>query len=130
MGKSKVFLKYYHYDELKSVLDQYIAYAVIIQKYIRGWLAIRQVSERVKKSKLEQNRLAEFCGRLSLQADSFYETVAKTSVSETTQKSSSHVKRDRPESSNYYETNYSDQKNHTYLSIDQVNNKPPGRTSK
>lgn len=32
VGKSKVFLKYYHYDELKSILDQYIAYAIIIQK--------------------------------------------------------------------------------------------------
>jgi len=31
-SKTKVFLKYYHYDELKLILDQYINYATIIQK--------------------------------------------------------------------------------------------------
>jgi myosin III len=32
VGKSKVFLKYYHYDELKSNLNVYINAAIIIQK--------------------------------------------------------------------------------------------------
>ena len=31
-SKSKVFLKYYHYDELKSILEQYIFHAITIQK--------------------------------------------------------------------------------------------------
>ena len=30
--KTKVFLKYYHFEELKLILDQYVRYAVTIQK--------------------------------------------------------------------------------------------------
>lgn len=41
MGKTKVFLKYYHVDRLLQILDSYGRSAVKIQKAVRGWIARR-----------------------------------------------------------------------------------------
>lgn len=112
VGKSKVFLKYYHYDQLRTILDQYISYATIIQKYIRGWLATKVYNERLKQSKVEQNKVAEFTGLLSLQSGNVYQTISKTARYS--------IKSGR-ESPNYYDTNIIQQKNvHTYQSVNQT----------
>lgn len=132
VGKSKVFLKYYHYDQLKTILDQYISYATIIQKClsshkinsssfinlnclfffhfsvdIRGWLATKEWNERLKYAKIEQNKVAEFSGLLTLQSENIYQTISKTAQ---------HSIKSGRESPNYYNTNSTQHNSHTYLS--------------
>jgi len=103
--------------------------------YIRGWLAVQQVNKqvnrRMKTSKLEQNRVAEFCGHIKLQAECFYEKTVKTNVVETIQKSNGAVnKRDIQRSSYYYDVNYLNQKDNTYLSINHHKIAQTGRINK
>ncbi|XP_032241097.1 myosin-IIIb isoform X3 [Nematostella vectensis] len=42
MGKTKVFLKYYHVEKLGKMLEDYRVRVVIVQKVVRGWLARRR----------------------------------------------------------------------------------------
>ncbi|XP_051542770.1 myosin-IIIa-like [Myxocyprinus asiaticus] len=42
LGKTKVFLKYYHVEQLNLMVRQTTDRIVLVQAYIRGWLAFRQ----------------------------------------------------------------------------------------
>ena len=53
LGKTKVFLKYYHAEKLSKMYDDYIRRVVIVQSAIRRWLACKiyaQNKARVNKS--------------------------------------------------------------------------------
>ncbi|TKS67229.1 Myosin-IIIb [Collichthys lucidus] len=52
MGTTKVFLKYYHVEQLNLLLREVIARVVVIQAYTKGWLAAR----RYRKEKEKKNR--------------------------------------------------------------------------
>ncbi|KAJ7415576.1 Myosin-IIIb [Willisornis vidua] len=47
LGKTKVFLKYYHIEQLNLFLREVIGRVVVMQAYIRGWLGARRY-KRVK----------------------------------------------------------------------------------
>lgn len=54
VGKTKVFLKYYHGEMLQSLLNNYIQQAIIIQKNVRRFLAqisYRQLLIQVQKTR-------------------------------------------------------------------------------
>lgn len=38
--RTKVFLKYYHYEQLKVILDRYVYYAICIQKSKKKYTSI------------------------------------------------------------------------------------------
>ncbi|KAM6985641.1 myosin-IIIb isoform 3-T3 [Aplochiton taeniatus] len=42
LGKTKVFLKYYHVEQLNLLLREVIARVVVMQAYTKGWLAARR----------------------------------------------------------------------------------------
>ncbi|XP_006866753.1 PREDICTED: myosin-IIIb [Chrysochloris asiatica] len=42
LGKTKVFLKYYHIEQLNLLLRQVIGRVVVLQAYTKGWLAARR----------------------------------------------------------------------------------------
>ena len=46
LGRSKVFLKYYHVEELNEMVRKYRTYAIILQKFVRGFLA-RRLRQRI-----------------------------------------------------------------------------------
>ncbi|KAF7215867.1 myosin-IIIb isoform X2 [Nothobranchius furzeri] len=52
LGKTKVFLKYYHVEQLNLLLREVIARVVLMQAYTKGWLAAR----RYRKVKEKRNR--------------------------------------------------------------------------
>ncbi|CAG5865585.1 unnamed protein product [Menidia menidia] len=52
LGKTKVFLKYYHIEQLNLLLREVIARVVVIQAYTKGWLGAR----RYRKEKQKRNR--------------------------------------------------------------------------
>ena len=52
IGKTKLFLKYYHADELSRLYDQLNRKVIVMQCVIRGWLASR---EYLKKKSILNN---------------------------------------------------------------------------
>ncbi|CAM4606829.1 unnamed protein product [Leuciscus chuanchicus] len=51
LGKTKVFLKYYHVEQLNLMLREVIARVVLIQAYTKGWLGARRYRrERQKRN--------------------------------------------------------------------------------
>ncbi|KAM4730791.1 myosin-IIIb isoform 1-T1 [Anableps anableps] len=52
LGKTKVFLKYYHVEQLNLLLREVIARVVVMQAYTKGWLGAR----RYRKVKEKRNR--------------------------------------------------------------------------
>nr|XP_033800014.1 myosin-IIIb [Geotrypetes seraphini] len=50
IGKTKVFLKYYHIEQLNLLLREVIARVVVIQAYTKGWLSARRY-KRVKEKR-------------------------------------------------------------------------------
>ncbi|RNA16818.1 myosin-IIIb-like isoform X1 [Brachionus plicatilis] len=80
VGKSKVFLKYYHYEKLKVILDEYNNHAIIIQKYVRVWLARKEFRRRFERSRREKYKMAEFLVNLHSKSSSIYQFVTKTAL--------------------------------------------------
>lgn len=57
LGKSKVFLRYYHLEFLSREYDRQLRKIIIVQSYVRRWLAKRKVHrERQRRRQLEQQR--------------------------------------------------------------------------
>uniref|UniRef100_A0A8C6UWJ9 non-specific serine/threonine protein kinase n=1 Tax=Neogobius melanostomus TaxID=47308 RepID=A0A8C6UWJ9_9GOBI len=54
MGKTKVFLRYYHVEQLNLLLREVIARVVVIQAFTKGWLG----AQRYRKAKGRRNRSA------------------------------------------------------------------------
>uniref|UniRef100_A0AAX7UGJ8 Myosin IIIB n=1 Tax=Astatotilapia calliptera TaxID=8154 RepID=A0AAX7UGJ8_ASTCA len=52
LGKTKVFLKYYHVEQLNLLLREVIARVVVMQAYTKGWLGAR----RYRKEKEKRSR--------------------------------------------------------------------------
>uniref|UniRef100_A0A4W6FQD4 non-specific serine/threonine protein kinase n=1 Tax=Lates calcarifer TaxID=8187 RepID=A0A4W6FQD4_LATCA len=52
LGKTKVFLRYYHVEQLNLLLREVIARVVVMQAYTKGWLGAR----RYRKEKEKRNR--------------------------------------------------------------------------
>ncbi|XP_047193228.1 myosin-IIIb isoform X1 [Scophthalmus maximus] len=52
LGKTKVFLRYYHVEQLNLFLREVMARVVVIQAYTKGWLGAR----RYRKEKEKRNR--------------------------------------------------------------------------
>ncbi|XP_034022241.1 myosin-IIIa isoform X1 [Thalassophryne amazonica] len=55
MGKTKVFLKYYHVEHLNLMVQQATQRIVLVQAYVRGWLGTKQYRRILKER--EQNAL-------------------------------------------------------------------------
>uniref|UniRef100_A0A668B040 non-specific serine/threonine protein kinase n=1 Tax=Myripristis murdjan TaxID=586833 RepID=A0A668B040_9TELE len=51
LGKTKVFLKYYHVEQLNLLLREVIARVVIMQAYTKGWLGARRYRKEKEKRK-------------------------------------------------------------------------------
>ncbi|MEE6522713.1 hypothetical protein FKM82_021319, partial [Ascaphus truei] len=54
LGKSKVFLKYYHVEQLNLLLREIIGRVVVMQAYTKGWLGVR----RYRKVKQKRDKSA------------------------------------------------------------------------
>ncbi|XP_032386224.1 myosin-IIIb, partial [Etheostoma spectabile] len=54
LGKTKVFLRYYHVEQLNLLLREVMARVVVMQAYTKGWLGAR----RYRKVKQKRNRMA------------------------------------------------------------------------
>ena len=48
---------------------------------IRGWLAYKELTQRIKQAKLEQNKVTAFCNYIILQSDCLTQSIVKTSKS-------------------------------------------------
>ncbi|KAJ8416841.1 hypothetical protein AAFF_G00327190 [Aldrovandia affinis] len=49
LGKTKVFLKYYHVEQLNLLLREVIARVVVLQAYTKGWLGARRYRREIAK---------------------------------------------------------------------------------
>lgn len=52
LGKSKVFLKYFHVEQLSKIYEDQMKKIIIVQSYARRWLSIREM----KKLRQEHNK--------------------------------------------------------------------------
>ncbi|KAK7115853.1 myosin-IIIb-like isoform X2 [Littorina saxatilis] len=57
IGKSKVFLKYHHVEQLTDILDNLGKKVVVLQKIARGFIARRQYARKLEKARQEKARL-------------------------------------------------------------------------
>uniref|UniRef100_A0A8C1BTQ8 non-specific serine/threonine protein kinase n=1 Tax=Cyprinus carpio carpio TaxID=630221 RepID=A0A8C1BTQ8_CYPCA len=62
LGKTKVFLKYYHAEQLNLMVRQTTDRIVLVQAYVRGWLAFRR--NRLMLDKREQSAVVLQSGKL------------------------------------------------------------------
>ncbi|TKS87457.1 Myosin-IIIa [Collichthys lucidus] len=49
MGKTKVFLKYYHVEHLNLMMQKATQRIVLLQAYVRGWLAVKRYQQILKE---------------------------------------------------------------------------------
>ncbi|XP_051969899.1 myosin-IIIa-like [Xyrauchen texanus] len=49
LGKTKVFLKYYHVEQLNLMVRQNTDRIILVQAYVRGWLVFKQYSKILEK---------------------------------------------------------------------------------
>ncbi|XP_006819085.1 myosin-IIIb-like [Saccoglossus kowalevskii] len=69
IGKNKVFLKYYHGDELLAKLEQFDKAAVHVQRVVRGFLARRKylrMKEEARKRAIEVNNFLKQLENLNI----------------------------------------------------------------
>jgi myosin III len=52
LGKSKAFLKYYHIEYLSKLYEEQVKKIILVQSYVRRWLAKSRVN-KIRKEKLE-----------------------------------------------------------------------------
>ena len=64
MGRTKVFLKYYHVDQLEQQLALYQRMAILFQSLARGYLARARHAKLVKAAARQREEAARFCDRL------------------------------------------------------------------
>ncbi|XP_059391033.1 myosin-IIIa-like isoform X3 [Carassius carassius] len=61
LGKTKVFLKYYHVEQLNLMVRQTTDRIVLVQAHVRGWLAFRQYRLMLEKRKQSVVLLQSVC---------------------------------------------------------------------
>eukprot|EP00043_Microstomoeca_roanoka_P018744 m.203791 g.203791 ORF g.203791 m.203791 type:complete len:1711 (+) comp16879_c5_seq2:337-5469(+) len=64
MGKTKVFLKYYHVDELDALLVEHHKKAIVLQKVLRGFCSRSTYSRLKKRAEEQQKEVAKLLERL------------------------------------------------------------------
>ncbi|PNJ59845.1 MYO3B isoform 9 [Pongo abelii] len=74
LGKTKVFLKYYHVEQLNVLLREVIGRVVVLQAYTKGWLGARKY-KRVRE-KREKGAIAIQSGDTSNQSSGPHSPVA------------------------------------------------------
>uniref|UniRef100_A0A8C0DW62 non-specific serine/threonine protein kinase n=1 Tax=Balaenoptera musculus TaxID=9771 RepID=A0A8C0DW62_BALMU len=74
LGKTKVFLKYYHVEQLNLLLREVIGRVAVLQAYVKGWLGARRY-KRVRE-KREKGAVAIQSGSPSGQSCDLHPTVA------------------------------------------------------
>jgi hypothetical protein len=75
MGKTKVFLKYYHADKLSARLVAISASAVVIQKNVRRFLAVRDYARLCMQYNIEQTSATNFFKDMAVFALQFHNTL-------------------------------------------------------
>eukprot|EP00117_Sycon_ciliatum_P023999 scpid4577/ scgid0066/ Myosin-IIIb len=66
IGKNKVFLKYYHVDQLRETLQQQHRHAAAVQRFVRGYLARREYRKLKAVGDREARVVSDFCRHVSL----------------------------------------------------------------
>ncbi|CAF1090703.1 unnamed protein product [Adineta steineri] len=61
LGKTKVFLKYYHPEQLEKLMNKYRQAALLIQRTLRGFMARKQLNQLKLTSKTYKNDVNQFC---------------------------------------------------------------------
>ncbi|CAF3797986.1 unnamed protein product [Rotaria sordida] len=61
LGKTKVFLKYYHPEYLEKLMKKYRQAALLIQRRFRGYIARKQFKKLKTTSKTYKNEVNHFC---------------------------------------------------------------------
>uniref|UniRef100_A0A8C2HP50 non-specific serine/threonine protein kinase n=1 Tax=Cyprinus carpio TaxID=7962 RepID=A0A8C2HP50_CYPCA len=69
LGKTKVFLKYYHAEQLNLMVRQTTDRIVLVQAYVRGWLAFRRY--RLMLDKREQSAVVLQSGKLMFASEDY-----------------------------------------------------------
>ncbi|XP_060592914.1 myosin-IIIb-like isoform X2 [Ruditapes philippinarum] len=64
VGKTKVFLKYYHIDEIADVLETMGKSAITLQRIARGFLGRRQAARRKEVARQQAQKVAELLSQI------------------------------------------------------------------
>ncbi|CAF3676597.1 unnamed protein product [Rotaria sp. Silwood1] len=64
LGKTKVFLKYYHPEHLEKLMNKYRQAALLIQRRFRGYIARKQYKKLKTISKTSKNEVNQFCNNI------------------------------------------------------------------
>lgn len=77
VGKTKVFLRYYHPETLYQVLEEKISKVTTVQKMVRGWLVRRHMGDLKVRLKGEASTLKGFLHGIQRQCQILYEQCLK-----------------------------------------------------
>jgi len=72
VGKTKVFLKYWHVDKLNELLERVHKAAAILQKIARGFVQRRKFRVLLAAKREQEKRVAEFLSKLPMGGDQLY----------------------------------------------------------
>ncbi|XP_070539875.1 myosin-IIIa-like [Ptychodera flava] len=75
VGKTKVFLKYWHTEQLDSMMDAIATKVITIQKIVRGWLAKRTLRRLRHKSKVNVVECQRLLSQIQLCGDEFVRVI-------------------------------------------------------
>ncbi|EGD76304.1 hypothetical protein PTSG_01006 [Salpingoeca rosetta] len=74
MGKTRVFLKYFHVDELDELLIEHHRKAIVMQKVLRGFSARVAFAKLKKRAEEQKKELSKFMERIGTVAERMYTT--------------------------------------------------------
>ena len=80
VGKTKVFLKYFHIDQIAEVLERMGKSAISIQRYIRGYLDRKLVARKREIARQQAEKVKSLLSQiqgLSLQISNLQQTALK-----------------------------------------------------
>ncbi|XP_058520600.1 myosin-IIIb isoform X3 [Ochotona princeps] len=83
LGKTKVFLKYYHIEQLNLLLQEVLGRVVMLQAYTKGWLAARRY-KRVREKREKGATAIQSVLQGSVDPESYLEVECNSGQTETT----------------------------------------------
>lgn len=71
-GKTKLFMKYFHVETLDTILKLHNRYAIVIQKWVRGYLARKAIALLFQISKEQTSEALRFIAEISASGSTLY----------------------------------------------------------
>lgn len=83
VGKTKVFMRYFHADELNGKLEPFSTAATVLSKYCRGFTGRAKYGALVAAKRAQDESVSKFCNALERQVQGCYDVVEELCEADT-----------------------------------------------